>query len=75
MHERDEHEFLHFAGRGLWYVLVPNDKTAGSVAALRQRWVGCENHAPKGVAIALPGWSNRREKKAVLYPALSPSGA
>ena len=39
------------------------------------RCVRCENHAPKGVPIALPDRSNRREKKAVVQSAFSPSGA
>ncbi len=41
---------------------------------IRKR-LGCETHAPKGVAIVLPACSNRRAMKAVMHPALSPSGA
>ena len=37
--------------------------------------VGCENHTPKGVPIALPDRSNRRAMKAVVQSAFSPSGA
>ena len=39
------------------------------------RCVGCENHAPKGVLIAFPDRSNRREMKAVVQPVFGPSGA
>ena len=42
---------------------------------LHQRCVGCVNHAPKGVLIALPDRSSCRAMKAELLSAFSPSGA